>query len=182
MEEAKSVLENLVQLSEEHYILYIDCNNLYGTAMCEPMPLDSFWMEKQGGADDPLINQEEREKGLAVMREHGKEAAEIQDAEAHLKWFDPDMQAVSAFIRSIAIDATRGYLLEVDLDYPAKIHVDYNDLPFCLKSKLPPHPSDFTREQFFRYGMGVQIEAFKTPKLIINLCDKKNYVIHYRML
>jgi len=59
MEEAKSVLENLVQLSEEHYILYIDCNNLYGTAMCEPMPLDSFWMEKQGEADNPLIYQEE---------------------------------------------------------------------------------------------------------------------------
>jgi len=182
MEEAESVPEDLAQLSEEHHILYIDCNNLYGTAMCEPMPLDSFWMEKQGGADDPLINQEEREKGLAVMREHGKEAAEIQDAEAHLKWFDPDMQAVSAFIRSIAIDATRGYLLEVDLDYPAEIHVDHNDLPFCPESKLPPHPSDFTREQFSRYGMGVQTGAFKTPKLIMDLCDKKNYVIHYRML
>jgi len=116
------------------------------------------------------------------MREHGKETAEIQDAEAHLMWFDPNMQVVSAFIRSIAIDATRGYLLEVDLDYPAKIHVDYNDLPFCLKSKLPPHPSDFTREQFSRYGMSVQTGAFKTLKLIMNLCDKKNYIIHYHML
>ena len=88
------------------------------------------------------------------MREHGKETAEIQDAEAHLMWFDPNMQVVSAFIRSIAIDVTWGYFLEVDLDYPAKIHVDHNDLLFCSESKLPPHPSNFTREQFSRYGMG----------------------------
>ena len=56
MEEAKSVLEDLAQLSEAHHILYIDCNNLYGTAMCEPMPLNSFWMEKQGRANNLLIN------------------------------------------------------------------------------------------------------------------------------
>ena len=42
MEEAEFVPKNLAQLSKEHHILYIDSNNLYGTAMCELMPLDSF--------------------------------------------------------------------------------------------------------------------------------------------
>ena len=180
VEEAESVPEDPTQLSKEQHILYIDCNNLYGTAMCEPMPLDDFRMEKKGGDDDPVIDREEREKALEIMRNKGKMDGEVRKDEEHLLWFDPDMRAVSDHIRSIPIDAERGYLLEVDLDYPTEIHDDHNDLPFCPESKVPPQPSEFMRQQFSEFGNARG--AFKTPKLIMDLCDKKNYVIHYRLL
>jgi len=62
-----------------------------------------------------------------------------------------------------------GYFFEVDLIYSVEIHVDHNALSFCFESKLPFHSSNFTREQFSRYGMGVQTGAFKIPKLIPSL-------------
>ena len=53
-----------------------------------------------------------------------------------------------------------GYLLEVDLKYPEKLHDLHNDIPFmCSKMKVN----------------GVE-------KLIPNLCDKNKYIIHIRAL
>ncbi|KAJ8939489.1 hypothetical protein NQ318_022543 [Aromia moschata] len=56
----------------------------------------------------------------------------------------------------------KGFVLEVDMDYPAALHSHHNDLPFLAESIIPP-----TR---------------KIPKLIPNLYNKKKYIIHYRNL
>ena len=54
----------------------------------------------------------------------------------------------------------KGYLLEVDVSYPRDLHDSHNDLPFmCERMKIG----------------GVE-------KLVPNLYDKKNYVIHIRAL
>lgn len=55
-----------------------------------------------------------------------------------------------------------GYILEVDLIYPETLHSLHNDMPFCPENIIPPHG--------------------KHAKLIPNLCDKTNYIIHYRNL
>jgi hypothetical protein len=55
-----------------------------------------------------------------------------------------------------------GYVLEVDLIYPETLHSLHNDMPFCPENIIPPHG--------------------KHAKLIPNLCDKTNYIIHYRNL
>ena len=55
-----------------------------------------------------------------------------------------------------------GYILEVDLEYPSTLHDYHNDLPFCAENK--------------------KIENMKQRKLITDLNDKKNYIIHYRNL
>lgn len=51
-----------------------------------------------------------------------------------------------------------GYILEVDLDYPKELHDSHNDLPFCVENIRPPNG--------------------KSKKLIPNLWNKRNYVIH----
>ena len=57
-------------------------------------------------------------------------------------------------------DSDRGYLLEVDVNYPKELHDDHNDLPFmCEKIKVN----------------GVE-------KLVPNLCNKEKYVIHIKAL
>ncbi|XP_050516578.1 uncharacterized protein LOC126891446 [Diabrotica virgifera virgifera] len=63
---------------------------------------------------------------------------------------------------AIADDSFKGYVLEVDLDYPPNLHNIHNDLPFC------PEPIKTSNSQY--------------TKLMPNLYDKKKYIIHYRNL
>ena len=77
----------------------------------------------------------------------------------------------------IGVDDVLGYILEVDLDYPASLHDDHNDLPLApekvriLESML----SDYCRTY-----EGVDFKS--SEKLVPNLRPKRNYVLHYRNL
>lgn len=55
-----------------------------------------------------------------------------------------------------------GYLFKVGLDYPTKLHNTRRDLPLCAEHFTPP--------------------TSKTGKLITNLDDKNNYIIHLQNL
>ena len=79
------------------------------------------------------------------------------------KWVDikpSEGEAPQVQISALAASKTKGYLLEVDVKYPTDLHNSHNDLPFmCDKMKIN-----------------------KVKKLVPNLRDKKNYVIHIRAL
>lgn len=62
-------------------------------------------------------------------------------------------------IENIGDNAEWGFILEVDLLYPETLHILHNDLPFCAEKCIPP--------------------GGRTEKLISNLYNKYNYVIHY---
>ena len=64
------------------------------------------------------------------------------------------------FIKSYNEESDQGYFLKVHVQYPEKLHDLYNDLPF-----LPER---------------MKIE--KVKKLVANLHDKTEYVIHIRNL
>ena len=51
-------------------------------------------------------------------------------------------------------------MLEVDVSYPSELHNPHNDLPFMCE----------------------RIEINRVEKLVLNLRDKKSYVIHIRAL
>lgn len=71
-----------------------------------------------------------------------------------------------------------GYFLEVDLEYPVNLHDKHNDLPYC-----PEHLCVADLVKNFKYKIDhMEIRDSKEKKLILTLHDKKNYVIHYRML
>ena len=57
-------------------------------------------------------------------------------------------------------NSDKGYILEVDVDYPSKLHKLHSDMPF-----LPE-----------------RMKIDKTQKLVCNLHDKKNYVVHISIL
>ncbi|XP_055316607.1 uncharacterized protein LOC129576103 [Sitodiplosis mosellana] len=104
---------------ETSYIMYVDCNNLYGYSMMQHLPIKGFqWCEKEFTAEE---------------------------------------------ISNIADDSDIGYILEVDLDYPESLHDLHNDYPFCAENKLVPNTTN-------------------VKKLLLTLTDKRNYLIHYRML
>ena len=99
------------------YLMYFDVNNLYGWALCQPLPHAKFqWVED-------IVN------------------------------FD---------VSSIASDSPTGYILEVDLEYPQRLHDIHADLPFCPTRAKPP--------------------GSRQDKLLATVYDKQRYVIHYRNL
>ena len=63
-------------------------------------------------------------------------------------------------IHDLAKCENKGYLLEVDVRYPRDLHNSHNDLPFMCK----------------------QMEINGTEKLVPNLGDKENYIIHIQAL
>ena len=67
-------------------------------------------------------------------------------------------------IKSIS---STGYVLEVDLEYPQKLHDIHNDYP------LAPEKINIPKEWLSDYSL---------QKLVSNLMNKNNYVIHYRNL
>ena len=64
------------------------------------------------------------------------------------------------FIKNYNEEKDEGYFLEVNVQYPEKLHELHNDLPF-----LPE-----------------KIKFEKAEKLVTNLHDKTEYVIHIRNL
>ena len=65
-----------------------------------------------------------------------------------------------SFIKSYNKERDEGYFLEVDVQYPGKLHNFHNDLPFLSK----------------------RTKAEKVEKLVANLYDKTEYIIHIRNL
>ena len=100
--------------SESSYLQNLDANNLYGSAMSQPLPTGRF------------------------------------------KWVDVNPNEIS----ELATRTDKGYLLEVDISYPKELHNPHNDLPFMCE----------------------RMEINGVEKLVPNLRDKKNYVIHIQAL
>src|SRR5678816_4255665 len=124
--------------ADSSYIMYLDCNNLYGFAMCEPLPTGKFWFL--------------------------------------------DSQEISEFdLQSKTDDDSKGFILEVDMEYPPHLHNPHNDYP------LAPEKMAITDEMLSPYArelagkLGVKTSN-KIEKLVPNLYAKNNYVLHYRNL
>ena len=72
------------------------------------------------------------------------------------KWVDVNPNEIS----ELATRTDKGYLLEVDVSYPKELHNSHNDLPFMCE----------------------RMEINGVEKLVPNLRDKKNYIIHIQAL
>ena len=81
-------------------------------------------------------------------------------------------------VMSINEKSDVGYILEVDLKYPDKLHELHNDYP------LAPEKLAFTNDILSKYCKEIAdkygIKVGDVKKLIPNLGNKNKYVLHYR--
>ena len=76
------------------------------------------------------------------------------------KWMDYISMINEEFVKSYNKNSSKGYILKVDVDYPCELQNLHSDLPL-----LPE-----------------RMAVNKTKKLICNLQDKKDYVVHINVL
>ena len=76
------------------------------------------------------------------------------------KWIKNVTEIDEKFIKNYNEDSDKGYILEVDVKYPRKVHGLHSDLPFLPK----------------------RMKIDKCKKLVCNLRNKKKYVVHIRSL
>ena len=72
------------------------------------------------------------------------------------KWLDNLSMFTEEFIKNYDENGDKGYILEVDVEYPKKLRSVHSDLPF-----LPE-----------------RTKINKCDKLVCNTCNKENYIIH----
>ena len=76
------------------------------------------------------------------------------------EWMEDLSKIDEDFIKNYDENSDKGYILEVDVDFPKNLHDLHSDLPF-----LPE-----------------RMKIDKCNKLVCNLYDKKDYVVHIRSL
>ena len=76
------------------------------------------------------------------------------------RWMTDISRMDEDFVRSYDKNDIKGYILEVDVDYPNELQNLHSDFPFLAESMV----------------------INNTKKLVCNLQDKKNYVVHINVL
>ena len=70
----------------------------------------------------------------------------------------------------------KGYILEVDLEYPEELHTSHNAYP------LAPERIKVEKAWMSEYQHSFDNKNAEVPKLVPNLRNKERYVLHYRNL
>ena len=98
---------------------------------------------------------------------------------ANLEWINNVNEIKQKLIR-IKSNSSTAYILEVDLEYPKNLHNEHNDYP------LAPEKINIQKELLSDYCLKIvnehNITTGTVKKLVPNLTNKNNYVIHYRNL
>ena len=91
--------------------------------------------------------------------------------------FLADDQLRAFQLDQVAADSDTGYIVQCDIEYPEALHSKHSDYP------LAPEHMTVTKDMLSPFSLSF-VDAHWRPqtKLVPNLCNKSNYVCHYRNL
>lgn len=83
-------------------------------------------------------------------------------------------------IKRLDPEGETGYFFEVDLEIPENLHDFFNDYPMAVESMAVEKDklSDYSK----KLRSDLNIKGAQSKKLVPNLCNKTNYLCHYRNL
>lgn len=97
------------------------------------------------------------------------------------EWVDPSHHdKLLNTIQSISDESEKGYIFQVDLEYPKELHDSHNDYPLASEKMQVTDEmlSDYSRSLKAKLGGS----SSEVEKLILNLNNKTKYTVHYRNL
>jgi len=83
-------------------------------------------------------------------------------------------------IMKIGLNAKKGWILEVDLEYPEELHEAHNDYPLAPEKRAMDLRKMSEYQPSLMKDLG--LEARCTEKLVLTLEDKEKYVTHHKNL
>jgi hypothetical protein len=94
--------------------------------------------------------------------------------EYHLSTFDP---------LKIDLNGSKGFILEVDLEYPEKIHYHHNDFPLAPESNeiCLDDLSKYSRDCFLTSCNNINA-TYKSVKLTSTCFNREKYIVHIKNL
>jgi hypothetical protein len=166
------------------YIMYLDANNLYGWAMSQYLPVGNYqwcWKAEENKyipshAFGLFLTNNNVKLEKPVYKERGYDGVywnELQSFESY------DLRSMIQAISNIKDDSETGFIFNVDLDVPEELHDYFNDYPLAPENTLGEYSPLMVEKYKFIHD---KTPVSKVPKLIPNLNNKKNYVLHYRNL
>ena len=80
--------------------------------------------------------------------------------------------------------SSKGYILDVDLEYPKECHDKHIDYPLApeIMNITADMLSDVQKQFYKEYNNGNDPKDEKTNEFILNVMDKQNYVLHIDIL
>ena len=181
------------------FIMYLDANNLYGWAMSQYLPTGNYkwcWEVLENGKMKPtywFVEWLKHNNVEMINSIYQKTETDFIFGE-NLDYFD-GFQLESFVEALLKIEACgikhksakineeynyEGWILDVDLDIPENLHDYFNDYPLAPENRLGEY-SPIMQEKY-KFIHDGQVPKSTVPKLIPNLYNKKNYVLHYRNL
>lgn len=93
----------------------------------------------------------------------------------------PKYHLSSFNVDDIDLDGEKGYILEVDLEYPEELHYHHNDFP------LAPESYDIDLDDLSKYSKECYLKSnqntsYKSTKLTATFLDRMNYIVHIKNL
>ena len=98
---------------------------------------------------------------------------------SNFKWVK-NINKIEQKLMKIENNSSTGYVIEVDLEYPQELHDIHNDYP--LAPEKINIPKEWLSDYYLKIANVHDITTGAVKKLVLNLMNKNNYMIHCRNL
>ena len=95
----------------------------------------------------------------------------------HFRWLNAN-EICDFDVQNVSDDSEKGFILEVDLEYPKELHDEHDSYP------LAPERLKVNLEWMSKYQKDLceQYASCEVEKLVPSLFNKNKYILHYRNL